>query len=809
MNQLIEELRKWPYWVCRNADKRPYIATESGQLLPARPNAPRESGRSYEAAKRTVESVAAFNGIGFIMDNSLGLVCIDLDHCIEGGKLNGFGAAIVSRIDRVGGTYIEYSPSHTGLHVWGRGALPDGKGIKKKGHAIDIELYQGGRYMTVTGEPWDGHNVPVRNIQGAIDEIIEKYDLLKKQPRRPAGQPGAAPGIGKITVTREKMPARSSAPLDDDFLIEKARSSKQGEKFGALFDRGDMVDYENDHSRADAALLSILAYWTNGNRAQMARIFLRSRLAANIGRKKGHERDYLYNRSIPAALQLWEQNGRKHYDAVNVIRFSRPSSTDEAMMAAGGFMVELTQALFTDSGQADLVMKLYGDRLKYADDLKAWVHFTGKRWETAAGIATTYRFARGALDGIKKWIEKEMANTPGESTRYRELTGYLGKLLRRYDEPKLRQTMKIAEGLRPANTTDFDKSPFLLNCDNCILDLKSGHTYPHEPGKLLMKNTGVAYRGVYHSALWKNTVAAILPDPGTRDYIHKVLGYALTGDVSRQEFYFLKGTGGNGKGIILETVAAAMGNYADTVNIDTFLTSRKDSDNGSAPTPQIARLKGLRLAISSETEIGRTFNAATLKWLTGGDTLTGRMLHSNPITFTPSHKIFFSSNYEPALKDVNDQGFKRRLVIVPFTTTFSEENGNLDRDLASKLKTPDMLEDVLTWLVEGWKLYQQEGVKPSAEMRRAVNTYYEENDTIGDFLGIFCEMGETYSIKRIELYNDYKQWYSNECGQFVMSQRTFYAIMRGRGLREGKNHDGERFFLGIRRNNHPSFSIEP
>lgn len=30
MNQLIEELRKWPYWVCRNADKRPYIATESG-----------------------------------------------------------------------------------------------------------------------------------------------------------------------------------------------------------------------------------------------------------------------------------------------------------------------------------------------------------------------------------------------------------------------------------------------------------------------------------------------------------------------------------------------------------------------------------------------------------------------------------------------------------------------------------------------------------------------------------------------------------------------------------------------------------
>ncbi len=810
MNHLIEELQQWPYWVCRNQDKRPYIA-ETARLIPARPNAPEECGRTYEAARKAAEIVEAFTGVGFIMGPSLGLVCIDLDHCIEGEKLNAFAAAIVSMIDQAGGTYIEYSPSHSGLHVWGRGVLPGGKGIKKKDRAIDIELYQGGRYMTVTGEPWEGHNIPLGNIQAAIDGIIEKYDLLKKQPpqRGPTGQPGAALYVGQVVDTRENAPAGAAAPasLDDDFLIEKARNSKKGEKFSALFDRGDMAEHGNDHNRADAALLSILAYWTNGNKEQMARIFLQSKLAEDIGRKKGHERDYLYKRSIPAALAYWEQNGRPHYDPANVMKLSFPTSLlspDGAVTAAGGITLELTPALFTDSAQADLVMKLYGNRLKYADDLKTWVHFTGKRWEVAAEIATTYRYARGALDLIKRWIEQEMTNTPGESPRYKELAAYQGKLLRRYDEPKLRQAMKIAAGLCPVKSTDFDRFPYLLNCDNCVLDLEHGRKYPHEPGKLLMKNTGVAYTGKYHSSLWKDTVAAVLPDPDTREYMHKVLGYALTADVSRQEFYFLKGSGGNGKGIILETVAAAMGSYADTVDIDTFLTSRKDSDNGSAPTPQIARLKGLRLATSSETEVGRTFNAATLKWLTGQDTLTGRMLHANPISFKPSHKIFFSSNYEPALKDVNDRGFKRRLVIIPFTATFSEEKGNLDRNLASKLKTPAMLEDVLTWLVEGWTLYQREGVKPSAEMRRAVNAYYEENDTIGDFLAMYCEMGENYSIRRKELYDDFRQWYSNECGQFVMSPKTFNAIIKGRGFKVYRNHGGERFFLGIRRKDIPT-----
>lgn len=94
---------------------------------------------------------------------------------------------------------------------------------------------------------------------------------------------------------------RTPAPSDNE-LIEKIRKSHDGPKFSALYDRGDMNAYDNDQSRADQALLSILSFWTGSNAEQMKRIFLSSRLAESLARKVHHENDYL-NRSIKRAIE--------------------------------------------------------------------------------------------------------------------------------------------------------------------------------------------------------------------------------------------------------------------------------------------------------------------------------------------------------------------------------------------------------------------------------------------------------------------------------------------------------------------------
>jgi len=65
--------------------------------------------------------------------------------------------------------------------------------------------------------------------------------------------------------------------LTDGELITRIRNSRQGTKFGALFDRGEIVGYKSQ-SEADAALCSILIGWTQGDTSQADRLFRQSAL---------------------------------------------------------------------------------------------------------------------------------------------------------------------------------------------------------------------------------------------------------------------------------------------------------------------------------------------------------------------------------------------------------------------------------------------------------------------------------------------------------------------------------------------------
>jgi primase-polymerase (primpol)-like protein len=81
---------------------------------------------------------------GFVL-NGDGIVCLDLDHCLEEGKLTGWAELIVAAC---AGTYVEVSPSGTGLHIFGRGEVGRARKIRDGRY---VEVYGSERYMTVTG----------------------------------------------------------------------------------------------------------------------------------------------------------------------------------------------------------------------------------------------------------------------------------------------------------------------------------------------------------------------------------------------------------------------------------------------------------------------------------------------------------------------------------------------------------------------------------------------------------------------------------------------------------------------------------
>ena len=97
---------------------------------------------TYEEAKAS--PIGA--GLGFVL-NGDGIVCIDIDHCLEHGRPARWAAGVLATFPN---TYVETSPSGDGLHVWGTADLGfTGRRIKIPGG--EVEVYSNLRYLTVTG----------------------------------------------------------------------------------------------------------------------------------------------------------------------------------------------------------------------------------------------------------------------------------------------------------------------------------------------------------------------------------------------------------------------------------------------------------------------------------------------------------------------------------------------------------------------------------------------------------------------------------------------------------------------------------
>lgn len=189
-----------------------------------------------------------FDGVGLVLTG--GLVGIDLDHVIVNGNRIDLWACEVR--DHFAETYIEWSPSAEGLRIF---ALGTPQRCGKGGPENHLEVYDkhSPRYMTVTGHR-------LRSCAEVITDAQTSLNWLHATHMHP-----------KPSSPTRPLPAPARA--DDDAIIARSLRAANGSKFSRLFE-GDAGD---DHSRADLALCSMLAFRTS-DRAQIDRIFRRSGL---------------------------------------------------------------------------------------------------------------------------------------------------------------------------------------------------------------------------------------------------------------------------------------------------------------------------------------------------------------------------------------------------------------------------------------------------------------------------------------------------------------------------------------------------
>src|SRR5215211_988224 len=162
-------------------------------------------------------------------------------------------------------------------------------------------------------------------------------------------------------------------------------------------------------------------------------------------------------------------------------------------------------------------------------------------------------------------------------------------------------------------------------------------------------------------------------------FLQRYIGYCLTGDVSEHVFIFVYGTGANGKSTFIGTIQAIFGDYATVADMATFLASNNDRH----PT-ELAKLRGARLVIATETQAGRAWDEAKIKAITGGEKQTARFMRQDFFDFDPTFKLLISGNHKPHLRNV-DEAMRRRLLLVPFTVQIPK--AERDPKLMEKLKS--------------------------------------------------------------------------------------------------------------------------
>lgn len=151
------ELRGRDRWV-RHDRKRPITVTGRA----ASSTDPR-TWATYAAAHASTVG----DGLGFILDGD-GIACMDLDDCLtDAGGVMPWAAGIVDALPR---TFVEVSPSGTGLHVWGFAKLPHGRVVHVEGGG-KVEVYGSARYLTLTGQRFAGAPSTLAPIGDLIAQV--------------------------------------------------------------------------------------------------------------------------------------------------------------------------------------------------------------------------------------------------------------------------------------------------------------------------------------------------------------------------------------------------------------------------------------------------------------------------------------------------------------------------------------------------------------------------------------------------------------------------------------------------------------
>jgi len=439
----------------------------------------------------------------------------------------------------------------------------------------------------------------------------------------------------------------------------------------------------------------------------------------------------------------------------------------------------------TDYGNAERLVLLFGQDLRYCHPWKQWLVWDRCRWvedATAEVIRCAKQTVRKMYADAVKIQDSDRRDKALKHARATEKQAGLNAMI----------NLASSELGIPVLPEELDANPLLLNLRNGTYDLENCVLRKHRREDLLTKLCQVDYDPDAKCPTWEAFQRQATG--GNQDLIEfkqRLIGYSLSGVVREKCALFIYyGKTDRGKTTEAELLREMLGDYAGQISIKSIMEQRFQN-GGSAASPDIAGLRGKRLVTCSEPAKGVHLDEAKIKYLTSMGTVQARHLHKEFFEFPQTWKFIMDCNDKPVIRS-DDGAIWNRIRLVPWEYDLPE--GAMDKSLPDKLRAE--LPGILVWAIHGWELYrgritgQCPGLKIAEAVTRATSEYRSEMDVIGRFISERCIVGDYAMVGCAKLYETYKNWCSETGEKDIETLTSFGIHLRDLGYRKEKKEKG-------------------
>lgn len=495
----------------------------------------------------------------------------------------------------------------------------------------------------------------------------------------------------------------------------------------------------------------------------------------------------------PAVLEppTIAQDERAEPDAPPVAEFPPEASSEPPKRRRGRLKVvggadidtpepdaEPVPLTLSEAGVAEQFVAAHSDRFRCVHEWAAkqgptWVAWNGTHWVREPNRVSAWQAAQALATGLKYTPDGKRMTEAGllrfEATKF--MAGFLH--LASY-APELLATPET-----------FDADSFMLGCPTCTVNLRTGDILPPKREDYITRRTLVDPMEGATPLFDRVLACATNGEADAENYCWRLFGYFLTGSCADEQFTFLRGDEGSGKGTLVKAIAEILHEYATVSDMEAFTDSRSEK------MPQHrAKLEGYRFTYASETNQHRKWNEAQINYMTGRDKVEGQRLYENKRDFIMTAKILIYGNYVPKLRTGIAMGIKRRLHLIQYDSKIAEPDTTLKERLVGEY--PAILHRMIRGCMDWQRL---EGLCKPERITENVAAYLTDQDDINTWQEECLDAGEHEQVGANAAYQSYKSW-THANNLYCPSGKEFGLRLKSRPGWQSKRTAGGTVYLG-------------